>query len=127
YVTLKANDDDGETKTVNTALKNKKGKDVDAREINFESIGLKVKTLSDDEKEEYKVDSGVMIADVKQFGKAFNQSLQPGLVIVSADRKVVNTASELQSIFDNKKGKAVLLKVVDDKGNSRLVGLDIPK
>lgn len=127
YVTLKANDDDGETKTVKTVLKDKKGKDVDAREINFESLGLKVKTLADDEKEEYKVDSGVMITDVKQFGKAYNQSLQPGLVIVSAARKAVYTASELQSIFDNNKGKAVLLKVVDDKGNSRLVGLDIPK
>ena len=127
YVTLKANDDDGEIKTVKTALKDKKGKDVDAREINFESLGMKVKTLTDDEKEEYKVDSGVLINDVKQFGKAYNQSLQPGLVIVSAARKAVNTASELQSIFDNNKGKAVLLKVVDDKGNSRLVGLDIPK
>lgn len=127
YVTLKANDDDGETITVKTAFKDKKGKDVDAREINFESVGMKVKTLSDDEKENYKVESGVLITDVKQFGKAFNQSLGQGLVIVSADRKAVNTASELQSIIESKKGKAVLLKVVNQNGDSRLVGLDIPK
>jgi len=126
YVTLKANDDDGDSKTVTTALKGKKGKDVDIRDINFESIGMKVKTLTEDEKESYKIDSGVLITDVKQYGRAFNQGLGKGLVIVAADRKEVSSASELQSIFDGKKGKAVLLKVVDDKGNSRLVGLDIP-
>ncbi|MBI3124372.1 MAG: Do family serine endopeptidase [Ignavibacteriales bacterium] len=127
YVTLKANDDGGEIKTVNTALKNKKGKDVDAREINFESVGMKVKTLTDDEKEEYNLDFGVLINDVKQFGRAYNQGLQPGLVIVSADRKPVGSASELQSIMESKKGKAVFLKVVNSNGDSRLVGLDIPK
>ncbi len=126
YVTLKSRDEDGEVNTIKTALKEKKGKDVDAREINFENIGMKVRNLNDDEMKEFNVDSGVIISDVKQFGKAFNQSLQQGLVIVSADRKTINSVSELQSIIDNKKGKAVLLKVVDDKGNSRLVGLDIP-
>lgn len=127
YVTLKANEDEKETKTVTTALKNKKGKDVDIREINFESLGLKVKSLTEEEKGNLKVDSGVLISDVKQYGRAFNQGLGQGLIIVSADRKEINSASDLQAIFENKKGKAVLLKVVDDKGNSRLVGLDIPK
>lgn len=127
YVTLKSNDEDSDSKTVTTALKNKKGKDVDARDINFESVGMKVKTLTDDEKEAYKVDSGVLITDVKQFGRAFNQGLGQGLVIVAADRKEVNSASDLQSIIESKKGKAVLLKVVNTNGDSRLVGLDIPK
>ncbi|MFA7418602.1 MAG: Do family serine endopeptidase [Melioribacteraceae bacterium] len=126
YVTLKSRDEAGDDKTIKTALKDKKGKDVDAREVNFESIGMKVRNLNDDEMKELNVDSGVIISDVKQFGKAFNQSLQQGLVIVSADRKTINSVSELQSIINNKKGKAVLLKVVDSEGNSRLVGLDIP-
>ncbi|MEW6652594.1 MAG: Do family serine endopeptidase [Bacteroidota bacterium] len=127
YVTLKANEESADSKTVTTALKNQKGKDVDVREINFESLGMKVKTLSADEKEAYKVETGVMITEVKQFGRAFNQGLGQGLIIVAADRKEVSSASDLQSIIESNKGKAVLLKIVDKQENSRLVGLDIPK
>ncbi len=83
--------------------------------------------LTGDEREEYKVKSGLMITSVKNYGKAFNQGLIAGAVIVSADKKEVNSVSELKEIYDKKKGDAVLLKVVDGKGNSRLVGIDIPR
>jgi len=125
-VTLKARDDD-ESKPVTASNKLNKGKDVDAKEMSFDNIGLTVRNLTGDEREEYKVKSGLMITSVKNYGKAFNQGLAAGAVIVSADKKEVNSVSELKEIYDKKKGDAVLLKVVDGKGNSRLVGIDIPK
>ncbi|MEK6552677.1 MAG: PDZ domain-containing protein, partial [Bacteroidota bacterium] len=125
-VTLKARDKD-ESKPVTASTKLKKGKDVDAKEMSFDNIGLSVRNLTSDEREEYKVKSGLLITNVKNYGKAFNQGLIAGAVIVSADKKEVNSVSELKEIYDKKKGDAVLLKVVDGKGNSRLVGIEIPR
>lgn len=127
YVTLKARDDDSETKVVNT----KEGKDVDKeldlKEISFDDLGMSVRNMNKNELKEYKVNNGVLITDVKNFGKAYNQRIGETLVITSADKKDVNSVSELKSIIEKKKGQAVLLKLVDQQGNSRLVGLDIPK
>jgi serine protease Do len=125
-VTLKAKDG-SETETVKTSDKLGKGKDVDAREVNFNNLGMTVRNLTDDEMEKYDVKNGVMVSDVKEYGKAFNQRISKNYVIVSVDRKEVKSASELQSMLDNKKGKAVLIKIVDPQGNSALIGLDIPK
>ena len=88
---------------------------------------MAARNMTDEERSEYNVKSGVLVTDVKNYSKAFNQRLFAGAVIVSADKKEVNSATELQTIFDKKKGQAVLLKVVDNQGNSRLVGIEIPK
>ena len=125
-VTLKARDEDKENVSVSSL--DKKGKDLDAaKEISFDDIGIKARNMSSNELENYKVKNGVLVTDVKEFSKAYNQRLFEGSVIVSADRKEVKNVSELRSITEKKKGEAILLKVVDKEGNSRLVGIDIPK
>src|SRR3989339_67951 len=98
-VTLKARNED-ESKPVTASTKLKKGKDVDAKEMSFDNIGLTVRNLTSDEREEYNVNSGLMITSVKNYGKAFNQGLIAGAVIVSADKKEVNSVSELKEIYD---------------------------
>jgi serine protease Do len=124
-VTLKARDEDKETASVSDL--GKKGKDLDAaKEISFDNIGIKARNLSSSELNDFKIKNGVLITEVKEFSKAYNQRVSEGNVIVSADHKEVNTVSELKSIIENKKGQAILLKLVDKDGNSRLVGIDIP-
>jgi serine protease Do len=124
-VTLKARDEDKETASV-TDL-GKKGKDLDAaKEISFDNIGIKARNLSSTELNDFKIKNGVLVTEVKEFSKSYNQRVSEGNVIVSADHKEVNTVSELKSIIENKKGQAILLKLVDKDGNSRLVGIDIP-
>lgn len=125
YVTLKARDEK-EEKTIKTSLGGKKGKDVDAKEMSFDEIGLSVRNMSDDELSEFKTKNGVLITNVKAYSRAYNQRLGEGLVITGADRKEISSVSELRDIIESKKGKAVLLKVIDKDGNSRLVGIDIP-
>lgn len=125
-ITLKAREEN-DPKSVSTSSKLKKGKDVDAKEISFDNLGMTVRNMTEQELQEYNSKNGVMITDVKNYSKAFNQRIPEGWVILSADKKKVNSVSELQSIFEKKKGQAVLLKIVDNQGNSRLVGLDIPK
>jgi serine protease Do len=124
-VTLKARDEDKETTSVSDL--GKKGKDLDeTKEINFDNIGIKARNLSSSELNDFKTKNGVLITEVKEFGKAYNQRMSEGNVIVSADHKEVNSVSELRSIIEKKKGQAILLKLVDKDGNSRLIGIDIP-
>jgi serine protease Do len=93
----------------------------------FDNIGLSVKNISEKDKQNYKVDNGIIITNVESFSKAEDQRLFKGLVIVEADKKSVNDVNEFKKILDNKKGQAVLLKVQDKDGNSRFIGLEIPE
>lgn len=126
-VTLKTRDEDSKNKPVK--LKDDSGSKSDSKSnsITFESIGLTVKNLSEKDKENLKVDNGVLITKVDNFSKAADQRLASGLVIVEADKKKVSDVSSFEKILDNKKGKAVLLKVQDKEGNSRFVGIEIPE
>ena len=125
-VTLKSRSGD-EGKVVNTSEKLGKGKDVDSREVSLKDLGMSVRNMSDDELSKYDVKNGVMVSDVTDYGKAFDQRIFKNYVIVAVDRKPVSSVSEFQSIIDKKKGQAVLLKIVDPQGNSALIGLDIPR
>ena len=124
-ITLKARDDK-DSKTVVASNKFGKGKDLDAKEINFENLGMAVRNMTDEELEQYNIKSGVIVTDIKNYGKAYNKRLFAGAAIVSADKNKINSVSDLKTILDKKKGEAVMLKVVDNQGNSRLVGIEIP-
>ncbi|MBX3008268.1 MAG: Do family serine endopeptidase [Melioribacteraceae bacterium] len=125
YVTLKSKDEP-DVKPVSELSKNNKGKNLDSKEINFENIGMTVKNMSSAELKEYKVENGVLITETKNYGRAFKQGLGAGWAIVAADRKPIESAGDLEEIINNKKGDAVLLRVVNSEGTSRLVGIDIP-
>jgi S1-C subfamily serine protease len=49
------------------------------------------------------------------------------LVITEADREPIKSVAQFEEIVDSKKGDAILIKVVDDEGTSRYVGLEISK
>jgi serine protease Do len=68
-----------------------------------------------------------MITDVKTLSNAYDQSLAPNLVITEVNGKKIDSVEDLNKIIQYKKGKAILLKVVDSSGISRLVGLEIPE
>lgn len=128
YVTLKSRDEDDEKKVVTAANKNKKENNKDLKEVTFGDLGMTVRNMTEPELKEFKVDNGVIVSDVKNFSKAYNQRILKGMVITSADKKEINNVSDLQSIFDGKKGQAVLLRIImDNQGTSRLVGVEIPK
>jgi len=125
-VTLKPKDDDVTT----VAKSNEFDEDNDQitkNSINFSDVGLTVKNMTSSDKREYDIEGGVLITKVENLSAAYNQGLAPNLAIIKADKKLVSSVSELKKIFDSKKGGAVLLVVVDKDGNSRFVGLEIPK
>lgn len=126
-VTLKARDKDKDVEFAGTEKKETTEKDLDLKEINLNELGLSVKNLTKDEASSFKVDNGIIITKVKRFGKAYDQRLQEGSVITEVDRKPVNSVSQFEDLINSKKGKAVLLKVVLENGNTFFIGLDIPE
>lgn len=127
YVTLKARDNESDEKVVNVSNKEKDDKDADLSEYSFDDVGMSVRNAKSSELKSFKVDNGVVVSDVKNFGKAYDQKIFQGLIITQADKKEIKNVKDLKQIFEKKKGQAVLLKVVDNQGNSRLVGLDLSK
>lgn len=126
-ITLKTRKEDAKTEPVMKKDNDESKSEAKSNIASFDNLGLSIKNLSDKEKESYKVDNGVLITNVESFSKAEDQRLFKGLVIVEADKKPVKDVSSFQKIIENKKGKAVLLKVQDKDGNSRFVGLEIPE
>ncbi len=126
-VTLKPREDEKLVSADGKADQEKQEESANSNQIKFESLGMTVRNLSDNELEKFKVENGILITDVKPYSNAFDQGLSRGWLIVKADRKEIRSVSELKAAFDGKKGKAVLLEVSDGQGNSRFVGLEIPQ
>ncbi len=102
-------------------------KDDSKSSVTFEKMGLTIKNLTDKEKEAFKVSDGVLITKVTTYGKAQQQGLSEGLVITRADKKKIDSVSQLEKIILSKKGQAVLMEVTDAKGNSRFAGVEVPE
>lgn len=126
-VTLKARDEDSKTEPVVDSKSKNPESESKSSSATFVSIGLTVKNLSERDKKDLKLNEGVLITDVKPFSKAEDQRLFAGLVVTEVDREKISDVNDFRKHIDDKKGQAVLLKVVDKDGNSRFVGLEIPE
>ena len=127
-MTLKMRDED---KTVVKDTEPRKEEEDAAPEIpktlKFDNIGMSVRSLTAEEKKELKVETGVLVAEVKPYGEAFNRFIAKNSVIVEADRKPVSSPSDLKRIIDARKaGESVLLRVKTDLG-VQFFALQIPK
>jgi serine protease Do len=93
----------------------------------FDGLGLSVRAMTTEEKKELGVERGVLVADVKPYGEAFNRFLRQNQVILEADRKPVNSPADLKKIVDGKKaGDSLLLRVrLDDQ--ITFIAIQIPK
>ena len=97
---------DGKEKTLNTVLKNKLGtteivkKDSEASVL---VLGSKFKPLTDKEKKSYGVQSGVQLTELGD-GKFRNAGIKKDFIIISIDRKQVQTPTDIVDIMNNKRG-----------------------
>lgn len=126
-ITLKPRNDDQNVKPVVKSDDNQSDSESNSNSATFDNLGLTVQNLTSQDKQVFKVDNGVMITNVESYSKADDQRLFKGLVIVEVDKKAVKDVSSFKKLINDKKGKAVLMKVQDKDGNSRFVGLEIPE
>ena len=127
-VKLKARNSDGDETVVNNNNEEEKKKDNEGlEEITFKDLGLSVKDMNKSQLKKFDAGNGILISEVKEFSPAANQRLRPGYIITEADNNKIESAKEFEKIINKKKGKAILLKIKADKGNTFFVGLEIPK
>jgi len=126
-VTLKSRDEDAKIEPAADKKDENNSNKKDLKIATFEEIGLTVKNLSDKDTKDFNVESGVLITEVKPFSKAEDQRLFAGLVITEADKKEISDVTDFSNIIDEKRGSAMLLKVIDNQGNTRFVGIEVPE
>jgi serine protease Do len=126
-VTLKARDEDSKTEPISNKDDSNEKDNSGSGTATFDNIGLTVKNLTNNDKTEFKLDNGILITNVKPFSNAEDQRLFAGLVIIEANKEKVNNVNDFRRIVDEKKGSALLIKVVDKDGNNRFVGIEIPE
>lgn len=126
-VTLKARDEDSKTEPISNKDDSMEKDNSGSGTATFDNIGLTVKNLTNNDKTEFKLDNGILITNVKPFSNAEDQRLFAGLVIIEANKEKVNNVNDFRRIVDEKRGSALLIKVVDKDGNNRFVGIEIPE
>jgi serine protease Do len=127
-VTLKARDEDSKNEpVVNQDKDSEANSESRSSTAQFDDVGFSVQNLSSKEKSDFKVDHGVIITEVKPFSKAEDRQLAKGFIILEADKKKINSVSELRNIMKDKKGSALLLKLQDGRGNNFFRGIEVPE
>lgn len=124
-VKLKAKDDDQQTISENK--KDPTGDKISKEPISFDNLGFTVKPLESKVKQDFDVENGVYVSDVKKYGAAAKRNLFPNGVITKADKKDINSPEDLKKIIDNKNPGDVVLMQVKYKETSLYVALEIPK
>ncbi len=101
---------------------------VEPETVEMENLGLTLRPLDADTREQRDVQSGVLVDNVERFSVAHERNIVPGDIIVEVDRNPVKDISEFRSIIDGKKaGEALMIRVKGPDGNFRFVALSIPK
>jgi serine protease Do len=127
-VTLKARESEEKTEPASNKTEgSENNNNSNLTSATFDNIGLTVQNLSEKDKTDFKVNHGVLITDVKPFSIAEDQRLFAGLVITEANKEQIDNVQDFKNIVEKKKGSALLLKVVDQDGNNRFIGIEIPQ
>jgi serine protease Do len=126
-ITLKKRDTETSIEPTSNKTNEGSSEESSSSTASFDGIGLTVKNLTDKERTDFDVENGVIITDVRAFSRSEDQRLFAGLVIVEADKTPVKDVEVLSDMIESKKGSALLIKVIDNQGNTRFIGLEIPE
>ena len=119
--TVAANDDKNGNDEVGSEGKSSKP-------VQFEALGFSVAKADSKVRKERKVESEIVVANVKRYSEADTRQLREGDIIVEADRKEITTLPEFERIVKSKKsGDALMLRVKSVNGASRYIAVQIPK
>lgn len=112
---------DGQIKAFNVTLKNKDGnteilKGDLGETYKSEFLGAKFGSLSNADKEKFKVSSGVKVVDVAADGRLEMYGLSKGSIILKINDKVVNSPKEATDLLEARKGR-IKLEGIDTDGS----------
>ena len=96
--------------------------------MNLSELGMEVGELDAREKRALDVEHGVIVQGVEAYGEAFNGGLREGDVVLSVNRKAVDSPEEIEEIIDGTaEGEVVLLEIQRSNGMKSLVALEVQK
>ena len=100
-------------------------------EKKFQSLGINVKDMTDDELELYNLENGVLIQSIDQNSSVLREGLRRGDVIYEIDGKPVTSVSDLNDYIDTRKPGSIIKiqtrsRLSDGSTSDRLVFLKIP-
>jgi serine protease Do len=114
-VKLENRDNDNALMDDKNAGKNKndnKEEELASRTVDFKNLGMKVRSLSPEEKKSLEIENGVMIVKVEKFSEASEDGLLENDIIMEANRQNISNPKDLQNIIEKfKPGDAILLRV----------------
>ena len=113
---------DGKVKTTTVQLKNKYNTltKIDNSSDVLNTLGLKVENLSQREKAQLGVQSGVRITDLKQGKVSEFTDIKKGFVITQIDDQPVNNVEDLINILKDKQGKVLVEGIYPNRPESYL-------
>ena len=125
----------GELEKFNNLAESRKDKDKDkdeksSNEIEIEKIGIRIKNLSKDLRNQYKIPSdinGAIVTGVKNNSFAFNAGFKVGTVILQISQKNIENAKDAEKILNkslNQNFESVLVQLFTD-GFPRFVPLKL--
>ncbi len=127
YINLKSRDGETVLASDESESGNNNKAEFKPNEAELDNLGMTIRNMREEELEEYSVKNGVYVQDTELYKKAYNQGLRRGIVITEVDREEVKSVKDFEDLINGKEGEAVLVKVVDQKGTSRFIGLEVPK
>jgi serine protease Do len=102
-------------------------KDTD-RNVKLDQLGMAVRTLDPQTRKQSGVDHGVLVSKVDMYSEAQDQGLTEGDIILSVNRKAVNSPEDFRKIVESSRaGDAMLLQIKRKGGSTDLVALEVKK
>jgi serine protease Do len=97
----------------------------------FDNLGMSIRNISSEEKTNFKVDYGVMVSNVKNFGIAQTRGIYDNSVITDVIQKgstvKIQNVNDFEKIIKSaKSGDAFMIKLVTIEVGPRLVAIEIP-
>jgi S1-C subfamily serine protease len=113
---------DGKIQTATVQLKNKYNtlSAVENSKDILNELGLKVENLTDHEKVQLRIQSGVRITDLKEGKVSQFTDIRKGFVITQIDDQPVNNVEDLVNILKDKQGKVMVEGIYPNRPESYL-------
>ncbi len=106
--------------------KKEKEESKDSKEpVKFDKLGFTAEPLTSKVKDEYGIESGVLVSGIKRFSPASDRGLFNGGVITKVDKEEVKSPVQLKKIIESKKKGDVVLLHVKYQDRSQIVALEI--
>jgi serine protease Do len=109
--------------------KNKKSEEGESpNTVSFDQLGFSVKNLSPDQKDNFKLDHGILVTEIKPGNEAQKQGLAKNDIILEVNRKQVQSTKDLKEAIQRAKdGDVLLLRVRKSEDVVTYISLEFSK